>query len=122
MIERVEKKLEPLVGNAFEISQPIQLRFNELIAGVRGDIAIKLYGDNLEEMGRAAQQVAAVLNTVPGAADVKVEQTAGFPVLDVQFDRDAIARYGLTLQDVSDTVSIGLGGREAGIVFEGDRR
>ena len=122
VIERVEKKLEPLVGNAFEISQPIQLRFNELIAGVRGDIAIKLYGDNLEEMGRAAQQVAAVLNTVPGAADVKVEQTAGFPVLDVQFDRDAIARYGLTLQDVSDTVSIALGGREAGIVFEGDRR
>ena len=122
VIERVEKKLEPLVGNAFEISQPIQLRFNELIAGVRGDIAIKLYGDNLEEMGRAAQQVAAVPNTVPGAADVKVEQTAGFPVLDVQFDRDAIARYGLTLQDVSDTVSIALGGREAGIVFEGDRR
>lgn len=122
VIERVEKKLAPLVGNAFEISQPIQLRFNELIAGVRGDIAIKLYGDNLEEMGRAAQQVAAVLKTVPGAADVKVEQTAGFPVLDVQFDRDAIARYGLTLQDVSDTVSITLGGREAGIVFEGDRR
>jgi len=122
VIERVEKKLEPLVGNAVEISQPIQLRFNELIAGVRGDIAIKLYGDNLEEMGRAAQQVAAVLNTVPGAADVKVEQTAGFPVLDVQFDRDAIARYGLSLKDVSDVVSAALGGREAGIVFEGDRR
>jgi heavy metal efflux system protein len=122
VIERVENKLKPLVGNAFEISQPIQLRFNELIAGVRGDIAIKLYGDNLEEMSAVAQQVAGVLNTVPGAADVKVEQTAGFPVLDVKFDRDAIARYGLTLQDVSDTVSAALGGREAGIVFEGDRR
>lgn len=122
VIERVEAKLKPLVGNAFEISQPIQLRFNELIAGVRGDIAIKLYGDNLDEMGRVAQQVAGVLNTVPGAADVKVEQTAGFPVLDVKFDRDAIARYGLTLQDVSDTVAAALGGREAGIVFEGDRR
>jgi cobalt-zinc-cadmium resistance protein CzcA len=122
VIERVEATLKPLVGNAFEISQPIQLRFNELIAGVRGDIAIKLYGDNLDEMSLAANQVAAVLNTVPGAADVKVEQTAGFPVLDVQFDRDAIGRYGLTLQDVSDTVAAAIGGREAGIVFEGDRR
>jgi len=122
VITRVEQKVEPLVGNAFEISQPIQLRFNELIAGVRGDIAIKLYGDDLEEMGRVAQQVAGILNTVPGAADVKVEQTEGFPTLDVQFDRDAIARYGLSVQDVSDTVAAALGGREAGIVFEGDRR
>jgi cobalt-zinc-cadmium resistance protein CzcA len=122
VIERVEQKVAPLVGNAFEISQPIQLRFNELIAGVRGDIAIKLYGDDLEEMGRIAQQVAGILNTVPGAADVKVEQTEGFPTLDVQFDRDAIARYGLSVQEVSDTVAAALGGREAGIVFEGDRR
>lgn len=122
VIARVETALEPLVGNAFEISQPIQLRFNELIAGVRGDIAIKVYGDDLEAMGRTAQQIATVLNTVPGAADVKVEQTAGFPVLDLQFDRDAIARYGLSLEDVSDTVAAALGGREAGFVFEGDRR
>jgi cobalt-zinc-cadmium resistance protein CzcA len=122
VIERVEKRLEPLVGNAVEISQPIQLRFNELIAGVRGDIAIKIYGNDLEAMGKTAQQIAAVLRTVKGAADVKVEQTAGFPVLDVQFDRDAIARYGLSLQDVSDTVAAAMGGREAGIVFEGDRR
>ncbi|MBY8825689.1 efflux RND transporter permease subunit [Sphingomonas colocasiae] len=122
VIARVEAKVQPLVGNAFEISQPIQLRFNELIAGVRGDIAIKLYGDDLEEMGRVAQQVAGILNTVPGAADVKVEQTEGFPTLDVQFDRDAIARYGLSVQEVSDTVAAALGGREAGIVFEGDRR
>ncbi|MBA4308255.1 MAG: CusA/CzcA family heavy metal efflux RND transporter [Sphingopyxis sp.] len=122
VIERIEKQLEPLVGNAVEISQPIQLRFNELIAGVRGDIAIKVYGDDLEAMGKTAQQIAAVLNTVKGAADVKVEQTAGFPVLDVQFDRDAISRYGLSLQDVSDTVAAAMGGREAGIVFEGDRR
>jgi heavy metal efflux system protein len=110
------------VGSAFEISQPIELRFNELIAGVRGDIAIKLYGDDLDAMSAAGAKVAAVLNTVPGAADVKVEQTEGFPQLDVKFDRDAIARYGLTLQDVTDTVAAALGGREAGIVFEGDRR
>jgi len=122
VIERVEHAVEPLVGNAYEISQPIQLRFNELIAGVRGDIAIKIYGDDLEAMGQTAGQIAAILNTVPGAADVKVEQTEGFPVLDVEFDRDAIARYGLTLKDVSDTVATAMGGREAGIVFEGDRR
>jgi heavy metal efflux system protein len=122
VIERLEAKLKPLVGSAFEISQPIELRFNELIAGVRGDIAIKLYGDDLDAMSAAGAKVAAVLNTVPGAADVKVEQTEGFPQLDVKFDRDAIARYGLTLQDVTDTVAAALGGREAGIVFEGDRR
>ena len=122
VIERVEEKLAPLVGNAFEVSQPIQLRFNELIAGVRGDIAVNVYGDDLEAMGRTAGEIAEVLNTVPGAADVKVEQTEGFPVLDVQFDRDAIARYGLTLKDVGDTVAAAMGGREAGIVFEGDRR
>ncbi|WP_300974912.1 CusA/CzcA family heavy metal efflux RND transporter [Sphingomonas sp. LHG3406-1] len=122
VIERVEDKLKPLVGNAYEMSQPIELRFNELIAGVRSDVAVKIYGDDLEALGRLGQQVAGVLRTVPGAADVKVEQTEGFPTLDVQFDRDAIARYGLTLQEVSDTVAAALGGREAGIVFEGDRR
>jgi heavy metal efflux system protein len=122
VVERLEAKLEPLVGSAFEISQPIELRFNELIAGVRGDVAIKLYGDDLDQMSEIGNQVAAILNTVPGAADVKVEQTEGFPQLDVQFDRDAIARYGLTLEDVTNTVSAALGGRNAGIVFEGDRR
>lgn len=122
VIERIEERLKPLVGSNFEISQPIQLRFNELIAGVRGDIAIKLYGDDLDRMGALAAEVARVIQTVPGAADVKVEQTAGFPTLDVQFDRDAISRYGLSLQDVTDTVATALGGREAGLVFEGDRR
>jgi cobalt-zinc-cadmium resistance protein CzcA len=122
VIERIEAKVKPLVGSAFEISQPIELRFNELIAGVRGDIAIKIYGNDLDAATAVGTQVAAVLNTVPGAADVKVEQTEGFPQLDVKFDRDAIARYGLTLQDVTDTVAAALGGREAGLVFEGDQR
>ncbi len=122
VIARVEERLAPLVGNAFEISQPIQLRFNELIAGVRGDVAVKIYGDDLDAMERTAAEVAAVLDGVKGAADVKAEQTAGFPVLDVRFDRDAIARHGLDLRDVSDTVAAAMGGRTAGIVFEGDRR
>ncbi len=122
VIERIEAKLEPLVGNAYEMSQPIELRFNELIAGVRSDVAVNIYGDDLDELGRVGKQVASVLGTVPGAADVKVEQTEGSPTLDVQFDRDAIGRYGLTLEEVTDTVAAALGGREAGIVFEGDRR
>lgn len=122
LVEAMEAKLSKLPGNAFEFSQPIENRFNELIAGVRGDVAIKLYGDNLEQMSALGAQVAKVISTVPGAADVKVEQTEGFPTLDVQFDRDAIARYGLSLGEVTDTVAAAMGGREAGIVFEGDRR
>ena len=122
VIERLEKRLEPLVGSNFEISQPIELRFNELIAGVRSDIAVNIYGDDLDAMSAAGAKVAAVIGKVPGAADVKVEQTEGFPQLDVRFDRDAIGRYGLTMQDVTDTVAAALGGRGAGIVFEGDKR
>ncbi|SUS03297.1 Nickel-cobalt-cadmium resistance protein NccA [uncultured Defluviicoccus sp.] len=122
LIGRMEKSLTTLVGNNYEFSQPIQMRFNELIAGVRGDVAIKLYGDDLDAMSASAGRIAAILQSIPGAADVKAEQTAGFPTLDVQFDRDAIARYGLTLEEVTDTVASAMAGREAGIVFEGDRR
>jgi cobalt-zinc-cadmium resistance protein CzcA len=122
LIERMEARLSQLIGNSYEFTQPIQMRFNELIAGVRGDVAIKLYGDDLAEMSQAAGRIAAALQSVDGAADVKIEQTDGFPTLDVHFDRDAIARYGLSLQDVTDTVATAMGGREAGLVFEGDRR
>lgn len=122
LIARMEARLELLIGNSYEFTQPIQMRFNELIAGVRGDVAIKIYGDDLDAMSEAAGQIAAVLQSIEGAADVKAEQTGGFPTLDVRFDRDAIARYGLSLQEVADTVSAAMGGREAGLIFEGDRR
>lgn len=122
VIEQIEKAANSQLGNAYEVSQPIQLRFNELIAGVRGDVAIKLYGDDLDKMSAAAARIVAVLQAIPGAADVKAEQTGGAPTLDVQFDRAAIAQYGLTLEEVADTVSAAMGGREAGLVFEGDRR
>ncbi len=122
LIERIEAKLEGLTGNGYEFSQPIQMRFNELIAGVRGDVAVKVYGDDLEGMTRTAEQIAAVLRTVKGAADVKVEQTSGFPTLDVILDRDAIGRFGLTVEEVADTLAVAMGGREAGLVFQGDRR
>ena len=122
LMMRIEERITQLVGNGYEFSQPIQMRFNELIAGVRGDVAIKLYGEDLTEMSQVASRIAAILQSIDGAADVKVEQTGGFPTLDVAFDRDAIARYGLSLQEVTDTVATAMGGREAGLVFEGDRR
>ena len=122
VVERVEQKMATLTGNAFEVSQPIEMRFNELIAGVRGDVAIKLFGDDLDQLGRVAAEVASAIGKVDGTADLRVEQTAGFPTLEVQFNRDAIARYGLTIDEVANTVAAALGGREAGIVFEGDRR
>ena len=122
IVERIEARMANLTGNAYELSQPIEMRFNELIAGVRGDVAVKVFGDDLEELERVASRVAAVMSKVEGTADLRVEQTAGFPTLDVQFNRDAISRYGLAVEDVTDTVAAALGGREAGLVFEGDRR
>lgn len=122
VMERVEAKMADLTGNAYELTQPIQMRFNELIAGARGDVAVKVFGDDLELLERVARQIARIIGQVKGAEDFRVEQTGGFPTLDVQFNRDAISRYGLAVEDVTDTVSAALGGREAGIVFEGDRR
>jgi len=122
LIGRIEAKLEGLTGNAYEFSQPIQMRFNELIAGVRGDVAVKVHGDDLDAMAKSAEEIAAVLRGVKGAADVKVEQTSGFPTLDVQLDREAIGRHGLTVEAVADTLAVAMGGRQAGLVFQGDRR
>jgi cobalt-zinc-cadmium resistance protein CzcA len=122
VVERIRKATAPMVGNRYDVTQPIQMRFNELIGGVRSDVAVKIYGDDLGKLAATAEEVAGVLRGVPGAADVRVAQTEGFPTFDIKFDRDAIGRYGLTVQDVADTVSAALGGREAGQVFEGDRR
>mgnify|MGYP006393172357 CR=1 FL=1 len=122
LVERVNAKLETLVGNSYEFTQPIEMRFNELISGVRGDVAIKLYGDDLDQMMATASSIGRVLQSIPGAADVRVEQTGGFPTLDFRFDRSAIAGLGLSVEEVANTVAAALGGREAGVVFEGDRR
>ena len=122
LVEAMEARLNKVLGNAYEFSQPIQLRFNELIAGVRSDVAIRVYGDDFAVMQPTAEAIAGVLRSVDGAADVKVEQTEGLPSLTINFDRDAIASYGLTVGEVANAVQIALGGREAGFVFEGDRR
>ncbi|MGE3744133.1 MAG: efflux RND transporter permease subunit [Sphingomonadaceae bacterium] len=122
LVEKVEKVLESMPGGAFEITQPIQMRFNELIAGVRGDIAVKVFGDDTDAMNATANQIAAVLRKTEGAADVRVEQTEGLPMLDIQPRRDIMSRLGITAQTVQDTISAAIGGRDAGMIFEGDRR
>jgi cobalt-zinc-cadmium resistance protein CzcA len=122
LVERLEKRLSTLPGNAYEITQPIQMRFNELIAGVRGDIAIKVFGDDFGEMNATADRIAGILRKTRGAADVRVEQTEGLPMLDIRPNRTAMSRVGVTAGDVQDTVATAIGGRQAGVIFEGDRR
>ena len=122
VVKEVEKAAEEIAGSSYEISQPIQLRFNELISGVRSDVGVKIFGDDLDVLAQVAGQVQSVLQTVQGAADVKTEQVSGLPVLTVKLDRQALARYGISVADVQNLVEIAVGGKTAGLVFEGDRR
>jgi cobalt-zinc-cadmium resistance protein CzcA len=122
LLAQIEQRLDALPGNAFEISQPIQLRFNELISGVRSDLGIKVYGDDLEQLLKTGNAIAALLNSIPGAEGVKVEQVAGLPVLSVEPNRAALHRYGLNVADVQDVLAAATGGEAAGELFEGDRR
>jgi cobalt-zinc-cadmium resistance protein CzcA len=121
LLRKIAAAVESLPGNNYEYTQPIQMRFNELIAGVRGDVAVKVYGDDFGQLTDTANRIAAVLRTVQGGADIKVEQTSGLPLLDVKLNKTAIARHGLNTADVLDVVSIAIGGRESGKVFQGDR-
>jgi len=122
LIEKIDTALKKnLPGSIFSYSQPIELRVSELIAGVRSDVALKIYGDDLSSLKRIGDNAVVVLSKVRGAADVKAEQTAGLPVLRIKVDRRAIARYGVNAADVLDVVST-LGGRQAGVVLEGPRR
>jgi cobalt-zinc-cadmium resistance protein CzcA len=122
LVEEIEKRLEAVPGNAYEISQPIQLRFNELISGVRSDLGVKVYGDDLDQLLRSGDEIARVLNSIPGAEGVKVEQVAGLPVLSVDPKRAALYRYGLNITDIQDVLAAAAGGEEAGQLFEGDQR
>ncbi len=122
IIARIEQAVEQVPGSRYEFLQPIQMRFNELIAGVRSDVAVKVFGDDFEQMGVTAAEIAAIVEKIDGAQDVLVEITEGLPVMTIDIDRDAIARYGISVRDVQDIVSAAIGGREVGQVFEGDRR
>lgn len=122
LIRAMEARLNLLPGNVYEYTQPIQMRFNELIAGIRSDVAVKVFGDDLDVLVGTSNQIAGVLRGIDGAADVKVEQVTGLPILTVEIDRAAVARLGLHVADVQDVVRTALAGSEAGDVFEGDRR
>ena len=122
LIEAIDKAMqENVTGAIFSYSQPIELRVSELISGVRSDIAVHIYGDDLAVLKEKADEVARVLQKVPGAADVKAEQTIGLPMLRIRIDRQAIARYGINAADVLDVVET-IGGKELGVVLEGQKR
>lgn len=121
-LEKLDAAVTKIPGNNYEYTQPIQMRFNELISGVRSDVAVKVYGENFEEMNTAANQIAAVLRKLQGAEDVKVEQTTGLPMLDIDLNKTIIARYGLNVSNILDLIAASVGGKEAGLIFEGDKR
>lgn len=121
-VAELEERVTPVPGNRYEFLQPIQMRFNELLAGVRTELAVKVFGDDFDQLIELGSQLESAIMAVPGAADVAVEQTTGLPVLTMSPKRDAMARYGVSLMEVQDTVAAALGGVEAGIYYEGDRR
>ncbi|MGY4624169.1 efflux RND transporter permease subunit [Bradyrhizobium sp. USDA 4486] len=122
VIEEIERAANTLPGTAYGMTQPIQMRFNELIAGIRSDVGVKIFGDDLDVLAGIARQVDGVVRGIEGAADVKTEQIAGLPILTVKLDRQALSRYGLSLSEVQNLIEIAIGGKPAGKLFEGDRR
>lgn len=122
LIAAMEKAVRGVPGNNFEFTQPIQMRFNELLSGVRADVAVKVFGDDLDVMLTTAERIEKIIKNIPGAADVRIEQITGLPVLLIQMDRTKMARYGLNGNDIQDAINIAIGGRTAGLIFEGDRR
>ncbi len=122
LIRQLDTEASKLLGNKIGFSQPIQMRFNELIAGVREDLAVKVFGDEFAPMLNAAGRIASILRGVEGATNVKIEEVTGLPVLEIKIDKSEIARRGLSLADVQDVIGIAVGGRAAGLVFESDRR
>jgi len=122
LIAAMEQAVRKVPGNNYEFTQPIQMRFNELLSGVRADVAVKVFGDDLDVMLSLAERIEKIVKAVPGAADVRIEQITGLPVLSVQMNREKMARYGLNGSDVQDAINIAIGGRTTGLIFEGDRR
>ncbi|WP_185750149.1 CusA/CzcA family heavy metal efflux RND transporter [Stenotrophomonas sp. 278] len=122
LLAELEQAVEQLPGNNYEFTQPIQMRTNELISGVRADVAVMVYGDDLDALLSVGRRIASVAGNVPGAADVRVEETSGLPLLTVTPNRAALAGYGLNPGQVQSTVATAIGGQVAGQLFEGDRR
>ncbi len=122
LVAELEKAVKEIPGNNYEFTQPIQMRFNELIAGVRSDVAVKLFGEDMEVLQQFGKQIEKEMQTIPGATDVKLEQTTGLPLMSIAPKREALARYGLSIATLQEVIEIALGGKAAGEVFEGDKR
>ena len=122
LMEAVQAEVAKIPGNNYEFSQPIQLRFNELVSGVRADVAVKVFGDDMKVLESTARDIERVLKSIDGAAEVNVEQTTGLPMLTLNIDREKTTRYGINIADVQNTIATAIGGRDAGTLFEGDRR
>jgi cobalt-zinc-cadmium resistance protein CzcA len=122
LIDKIKEKIGVIPGVNFVFTQPVELRFNELLTGVREDVAIKLYGEDLEVLSDKMQEIAAVIRTVPGAADLNVEATSGLPQITVTYNRAKMAQYGLTVDKLNDYVSAAFSGEKAGVIFEGEKK
>lgn len=122
LVSEIDEAIKKIPGNKYEFTQPIQMRFNELISGVRSDVAVKVYGDNMDILLKLGTEISEVLETIPGASDVKVEQITGLPVLTVKFNRKEMARYNVNIREVQNIVEMAIGGKKTGELFEGDRR
>jgi cobalt-zinc-cadmium resistance protein CzcA len=122
LVAEMETVVTQLPGQIYEITQPIQMRFNELISGVRSDLGILVFGEDLDTLADTAREVLEVMETVPGAADARIEQTEGLPMLTITPKRKTMLRYGLTIEEVQDLISTAIGGESAGLIYEGDRR
>ena len=122
VVEELEALVSPIPGNRYEFLQPIQMRFNELLSGVRAELAIKVFGDDFDQLIAIGHNIESVLAGIAGASDVAVEQATGLPVMTIQPKRDAMSRYGLSITELQDTLATALGGRVAGQFYEGDRR
>ena len=122
VVKDLERLAASVPGNNYEFTQPIQMRFNELISGVRADVAVKVHGDDLDTLAEVAEQIEQVLGSVPGAADVATEQTTGLPILTVTPRREVLARYGLNVADLQKLVATAYGGETVGLLYQGDRR
>ena len=122
LIKELESAIENIPGNRYEITQPIQMRFNELISGVRSDLAVKLYGDDLDLLVELSKQIESVVSKVNGAADVRTEQATGLPMLTIVPDRERLSYFGLDIEDIHEVLRTAMAGKHAGQIFEGDKR
>jgi len=120
--EEIEEKLKEVPGQGYNFSQPIEMRFSELVSGVKADVGIKVFGEDLDVLRQKAAEIQAVVAAIPGAADVEVEQVEPIPVLQIDIDRASIVRYGVSISEVQELISSALGGEEIGQILEGDKR